>query len=222
MKVVKADLAGRKFGSLTVTEDYIQTGDRPNRKTRWRCVCECGNELWADRTSLIKRKSQYCNECRPSGRRNENLYHIYYGIKQRCNNPKNPRYKHYGGKGIKMCDEWDSDYLVFREWAFQQGYENNKGMSIDRLDESKGYNPNNCEWVSLSENSRRGNLGKVKRRPSLEYIYAISPSNERIEIENVSEFSRKYNLNRSNVSAAIHGRISSLYCGYEFHSNLID
>lgn len=222
MKIVKTDIVGEKFGSLTVTKDYTQTGERPNRKTKWKCVCECGSELWVDRTALIKRKTPYCDKCRPSGRRNESLYHIYYGMKQRCYNPNNPRYKNYGGKGVKICDEWDSDYLAFREWAFQHGYEENKGMSIDRLDESKGYNPDNCEWVSISENSRRGNIGKVKHIHSLEYIYAISPDDKKIEIQNISDFSRKYNLSRSSVSAVIHGRLNNPYCGYVFHSNLID
>lgn len=221
MKRVKLDIVGKKFGSLTVTDKYKQTGELPNRKTSWLCVCDCGNEVWVDRNALKRRKTEFCNKCRESGVRNEKLYHIYHGIKQRCYNPNNPRYECYGGKGVAMCDEWLlGGYDVFKKWAISNGYKD--GLSIDRLDSNGDYTPSNCEWVTLSENARRGDVGKVKTHTKLGYVYVIKPDGSRENITNISKFARDNNLNISNVSAAIHGRIHRIYKGYEFHSSAID
>ena len=80
------------------------------------------------------------------------LLKIYYSMLSRCNNTNNKDYKNYGGKGIKVCNEW-LDYENFRVWSLSNGYK--EGLSIDRIDNTKGYNPDNCEWVTVSENVNR-------------------------------------------------------------------
>ena len=153
--------------------------------------------------------------------RHEKLYHVYHGIKQRCYNRKNPNYYKYGGKGIIMCDEWlFGGYQQFKDWAIQNGYKD--GLTIDRIDSDGNYDPKNCRWITLSENSARANIGRAKNKTKLSYIYAITPNGDRVDIDNISEFTRLYSLNYSSVSAAIRGRMSNMYHGYEFHSNLID
>lgn len=153
--------------------------------------------------------------------RNEKLYHVCHGIKQRCYNHNNPNYYKYGGKGISMCDEWLIDgYPIFRKWAYENGYRD--GLTIDRIDSSGNYEPSNCRWITLSENSGRANIGRAKNKTKLSYIYAISPEGDVIFINNISAFARNYSLNYSNINAAIRGRIHNTYLGYEFHSNLID
>ena len=91
------------------------------------------------------------------------LYNIWKSMRQRCINPKNSRYSVYGAKGIKVCKEWD-DFKKFRDWAIKNGYE--KNLTIDRIDNSKGYSPKNCRWVSYkiqanfeSEDSRMSKAG---------------------------------------------------------------
>lgn len=81
------------------------------------------------------------------------LYVIWIAMRQRCNNPNNYNYKNYGAKGIKVCDEWNKDYISFYEWAMSVGYqENSKSkLTIDRIDNSKGYNPNNCRFLTIQE-----------------------------------------------------------------------
>jgi len=82
------------------------------------------------------------------------LYRIWKGIKSRCFNPKQQNYKRYGGKGIKICDEWKNSYLTFKSWALANGYRHN--LTIDRIDSDGNYCPENCHWLTLSENSRNG------------------------------------------------------------------
>lgn len=77
------------------------------------------------------------------------LYNIWCGIIQRCNNPNNGCYKQYGAIGISICSEWEKDYIAFRDWSLSHGYQ--KGLTIDRIDGTKGYSPDNCRWVTMKE-----------------------------------------------------------------------
>lgn len=74
---------------------------------------------------------------------------IYKSMVDRCKNPHNISFKNYGARGIKVCEEWLEDKTKFFEWAFQNGYEST--LSIDRIDVTKGYSPQNCRWATLKE-----------------------------------------------------------------------
>lgn len=150
-------------------------------------------------------------------RRNEKLYHVYYGMKQRCYNPKNPKYYLYGERGIKICKEWNNDYDVFKLWSVSNGYIENNNLSIDRLDSSKDYCPNNCQWITISENSAKANIGHHKNKTKNGKMFAISPNGEIIEINNVCKFAREYGLNRSSVSHRLNDIITSDYLGWKFY-----
>jgi DNA-binding XRE family transcriptional regulator len=86
------------------------------------------------------------------------LYHIWRGIKQRCDKPYNKRYKNYGGRGIIYCKEW-ADFLSFRNWALNNGY--NKELTIDRINNDGNYEPDNCRWVTITENNRNNSHTKL-------------------------------------------------------------
>lgn len=81
------------------------------------------------------------------------LYNIWQSMRDRCRCKTHNAYKYYGGKGIKVCEAWDKDYTVFRDWSKAAGYK--VGLSLDRLDTSLGYCPGNCQWLTRSENSKK-------------------------------------------------------------------
>lgn len=70
-------------------------------------------------------------------------------MKQRCYNRNNPAYQYYGGKGIQICAPWLNDFMAFKEWSLNDGY--NENLSIDRIDPSAGYSPDNCRWVTMRQ-----------------------------------------------------------------------
>ena len=79
---------------------------------------------------------------------NSRIYRIFHGMRQRCNNSNCAAYKRYGAKEIKVCPEWDSaeGFNSFYKWAIDNGYADN--LTLDRIDNDKGYSPDNCRWVS--------------------------------------------------------------------------
>lgn len=89
---------------------------------------------------------------------NKRLGKIWYDIQNRCYNEKCQAYKNYGARGIKVCDEWRNSYSSFENWAYSNGYADN--LTIDRINVNLGYSPNNCRWVTKSQqcNNRTNNI----------------------------------------------------------------
>lgn len=155
------DLTGKRFGRLTVLRKA--TGEQYKR-VHWECICDCGNTCIVAGNNL-GRSTNSCGcletESRVTsntkhGQRNSRIYYIWCSMKQRCNNPKCESFQHYGGKGISYCKEWET-FENFYKWAIANGY--NDSLSIDRIDNSKNYSPENCRWVTMKvqQNNRGGN-----------------------------------------------------------------
>ena len=148
------DLTGKRFGMLEV---IIRTNNI-GKKVAWTCRCDCGNPSTATTSNLLGGKSTSCGCVRTKHKgKGTLLYRTWSGIKSRCTNSKMDCWKRYGGRGIKMCDEWINDFSAFRTWALANGYK--PGLTIDRIENDGNYCPENCQWITLSENVK-----KVRRK----------------------------------------------------------
>lgn len=83
------------------------------------------------------------------GGKGTKLYEIWCAMRSRCSCPKSKSYKHYGGRGIAVCKEWDTDFNSFRQWAIENGYK--EELSIDRIDVNGNYEPDNCRWATAKQ-----------------------------------------------------------------------
>lgn len=140
---VKTDLVGKRFGSLVVQNEVRRFYKKHGTKIKRLCRCDCGHEMYLLRESILRHTNNYWTMCKPPARRSTKIYHVYYGMLQRCYNPNNPSYPRYGGAGIYVCDEWRNDYCAFLEWAMQAGY--CEPLTIDRKDPKGPYAPWNCQ-----------------------------------------------------------------------------
>ena len=146
------DLTNKRFGKWIVIHRY----DNPNKedeRTLWTCRCDCGTIRNIESLTLRSGKSKSCG-CSKDGHSKTRLYSIWCGIRDRTSCENRPRAKDYIGRGITMCEEWN-DWNVFKSWAISNGYSDT--LSIDRIDNNKGYCPQNCRWVDAKtqgENKR--------------------------------------------------------------------
>lgn len=161
------NLEGQKFGKLTV----IKFEYKKNYIDYYKCKCECGKEKIIRGYDLKSGKTKSCG-CVAKGnhtihkKSKTKLYWVWQSMKARCNNENNKRYKHYGGRGIKVCEEWSNDYSNFHNWAVQNGYK--EGLTIDRIDVNKNYEPNNCRWVTKEVQANNMTTNKVIKYKGLE------------------------------------------------------
>lgn len=85
------------------------------------------------------------------GLKNTRLFSIWAGMKNRCHNSNTPNYHGYGARGITVCDEWKNNFQAFYDWSMKNGYSDD--LSIDRIDNDKGYSPDNCRWANCKQQS---------------------------------------------------------------------
>jgi hypothetical protein len=167
---------GERYGRLTIAGPQFRVRRPEMKRGRlimrawWYVVvdCDCGNasalsvhEITRTNTPSVScgcarlewsraGQGKHRQACR-SGR--TPLYRKWHAMRCRCNCPTNAKYPRYGGRGIRICDEWSSDFQSFSDWAYANGYED--GLSIDRIDNSGNYEPDNCQWITIAENSSK-------------------------------------------------------------------
>jgi hypothetical protein len=194
--VVKIDMVGKRFGRLVVIgrADDIDPG-RP----RWLCRCDCGNERVVRGISLRKGDTKSCGCIQKErmkllseshithGKSKTRLYRIWFNIKCRCYKSSFPDYARYGGRGIKVCDEWKDNFQAFYDWSTSNGYLEN--LTIDRIDNDGDYSPQNCRWVNteVQNNNTRRN-------------YYITLNGETLTL---SQWAKKCGINRNTLYSRI-------------------
>lgn len=157
-----ADLVNERFGRLLVLRRY---GSNKNGRATWFCQCDCGQtkiivgkELRSKHTkscgclqidTVIARNFKHGLTIRKKGIPKE--YRAWYNAKQRCTNIKNPEYHNYGGRGIHMCERWSSSFECFLQ---DMGAAPNARCTLDRINNHGDYQPHNCRWTTVREQSR--------------------------------------------------------------------
>ena len=185
----REDLVGKRFGRLTVIGLY----GTKRHHAQWLCQCDCGLTTLSYAYRLNNGSKQSCGCLRtekamehipfsapgaesPSYKHGgksqgtERLYITWWNMLKRCETASANRYKHYGGRGIKVCEEWH-DYETFRKWAYENGYydqpkelDRKDKLSIDRIDNDGDYEPSNCRWITLSDNVSKRNVQANQNR----------------------------------------------------------
>ena len=171
-KPVKS-IVEQKFGRLLVVNGPIRKSEKGI--PHWECRCDCGETVLVSGKNLRDGHTQSCGclrretsketilRIRPRKARKERspksrLYRIWEAMRQRCNNPNRDNYCYYGGRGIRVCPEWDS-FRAFEKWSLAHGYQ--EDLSIDRINNDDGYSPDNCRWVTMKVQA----ANKRKPRP---------------------------------------------------------
>lgn len=161
------DLTGKVFGRLTVIKlDHLQKCKNSTKsRSYWLCKCECGNEKVVRSDCLTTGNTKSCG-CLNKDRSNQithglsrtKIYHMYYGMLDRCYNTSSKAYKYYGARDIKVCESWKNDFKTFYDWGQNNGYE--EGLTLERKDVNGNYEPSNCTWIPASEqpNNTRRNI----------------------------------------------------------------
>lgn len=182
---------GEKFGSLTVLKDVTSHGDRMKS---FLCCCDCGKEVvrttrYLHREELVYRScgcmSHLANVKHGYSKSGERLYSIWQAMRWRSN-PKATCMKFYRKNNVKCCEEWN-DYENFRNWALENGYEDN--LTLDRIDNTGDYSPNNCRWADLyvQANNRNSNT-----------LVTVNG-----ETKTISEWSKEKNINYSTLRSRV-------------------
>lgn len=168
MKLI--DLSGLRFGRLLV----LHRLPADNKRTKWRCMCDCGNQISAESYNLRSGHTTSCGCVQKEaasrantthGGRKTRLYRIWVCMKNRCYQKSYHAFNHYGGRGITVCDSWLQSFSEFYAWSVSNGYSDN--LSIDRIDPNGSYSPGNCRWVTMSEQN------KNKRAPNGKKIQEV-------------------------------------------------
>lgn len=157
---MKSKYIGEIVNNFLILEMYYELNSNNKKTSRFKLQCIYCDKIQSRSSSKVTHGNVKC-DCQKNFKnrgcdRNCRLGRIYHGMLQRCENSNKDSYEYYGGKGITVCEEWQT-YEPFMEWSLKNGY--NDDLSIDRIDYNKGYSPENCRWADnkIQSNNKSNN-----------------------------------------------------------------
>ena len=189
-------MIGKKFGKLTVIEKIKYYNKNNKISVRWKCKCDCGNEIILNGYDILSGRIKSCGHHKgpiKHGLTNTKLYRHWQTIIGRCYYPSTYSYKNYGNKGIIVCEEWlgENGFINFYNWSINNGWSEGKDLSIDRIDPKGNYCPENCRWIprKYQSNNRSNNVlvdfnGEKYTVPQIANILGISKYKLRYDLKN--------------------------------------
>lgn len=164
------DLTGKRFGRLTVLGRAEANG---RKGTYWLCLCDCGKTCSVLSGALVTGHTTSCccyakevsSRAKTHGLCHTKEHAVWKAMRQRCNDKNAENYYRYGGRGIKICSEWNN-FTNFYQWCKESGFKD--GLTIDRIDNNGDYCPENCRWVDkIAQGNNKCNNRKVMYKGEL-------------------------------------------------------
>lgn len=189
------DITGVRFGRLVAikkTQKGSQKAGCKRTRAKWLCQCDCGKQTEVVAESLHSGNTKSCG-ClsrenvrtvnKTHGMSKTRLYGIWHSMKMRCENENAQAYDSYGGRGVTVCERWSNSFEAFFN---DMGSEYHEGLTLDRIDNDKGYYPENCRWVSMKTqcNNRRSSVSITRNG----------------ETKTIAEWCRHFGIKQSTVT----------------------
>lgn len=195
MSKKEENIVGTKIGIYEVLYECDFKSNDGHRMFHVKCT-KCGWE-----TNKQMHQIQYVKECKHKNRfgeyialgktwKNKRIRNIFKGVLDRCYNPNDKNFKTYGGKGIKVCQEWIENPKLFELWSLENGYKDN--LTIDRIDSNKDYCPENCQWITLSDNAKYKSTTRIIEVDGIEHTGREWPNFLILGTNTINKMLREY------------------------------
>lgn len=191
------DLTGQKFGRLTV----IERAENKGKHTYWKCRCDCGNDCVINSSNLIHGLTKSCGclwqesvSSHGIAKLDYKIYKTWFGIKERCTNPKHISYNNYGARKILIYPDWLNNPKNFYDYVSKLEHFGEEGYTLDRINNNGNYEPNNLRWADTKTQCRNKSNNHL-----VEYEGKIMTFIEMVEKSGINESTLRGRIRRGDT-----------------------